>query len=113
VVSVIINFWQFNESGKLGAERDNFRGIAEQCTTDRKVERRTSIDAADTRAKEAATLGRQLSGQEQYSRDIIKHAKDTCLDTSSVLGDKLSSHEQQATDSINGVWLRGSSKSND
>jgi hypothetical protein len=113
IVSVLVNFWQFNESGKLEAERDNFRGISEQCTTDRKAERRTSIEAADVREQEAAAMGREFSRQEQHTRDTLKRAEDSCLNTSFVLGSDVVDNEQQATDSLNGVWLRGSSRTND
>lgn len=113
VLSVLVNFWQFNENGKLEAERDNFQGIAEQCTTDRKSERRTSIQAADAREKEAAAMGREFSRQEQHARDVLKRAQDSCLDSSSVLGSELVDGEQRATSNINGVWLRGSSRSDD
>lgn len=113
LLSVLINFWQFNTSGELRAERDNYQSIAENCTTDRKAERRTTIEAADAREHESAALSNEFTRQKQYTRDSLKDASDTCLDTHSILGSELVDGEQQTTRRINGIWLRGSSKSND
>jgi hypothetical protein len=113
LISVLVNAWQFNVTGELKAERDNYAGIVQQCTTDRAQERKDTVAAADAREKQATVLARQLARQEQYSRDIVEDANDPCLNTSSPLGSELVDREQQATDNLNGVWLRGTSKSND
>lgn len=113
LISVLINFWQFNVNGELKAENDHLSGIVKQCSVDREQERRATSDAADVRAREEIALGRELTRQEQHVRDIVENADDSCLDSSSPLGSKLVDREQQATDSINGVWLRSTTSSND
>lgn len=107
LVSVLINFWQFNVNGELEAQNDNLTGIVKQCTVDREQERRTTIEAADVREQQAEALGRELAGQEQYTRDVLKNANDSCLDSHSPLGSELVDREQQTTDSLNGIWVRG------
>jgi len=113
LLSVLVNFWQFNTTGELKAERDNYEQIASQCITNREEERRATLDAADAREATEEAMGRELSRQEQHTRNAIKNANDTCLDSGFVLGSKLYDREKQTTDRLNSIWMQGPSEFND
>jgi len=113
VVSILLNLWQSNIIGEVKAERDNYEKIVKQCTVDRAKERRITITAADKREALEADMGRKLDAREQHARDVVENVRGSCLDSDSPLGRELVDGEKQITDSINGVWLRGSGKSDD
>ena len=78
----------------------DFKGWADRITGDEK------------QAEQDAIRG-ELARQEQHVRGVIKDANDTCLDADSVLGSELYDREKQSTDHVNGIWVRGSSFTDD
>ena len=113
IFSVGTNGWQFYDRGKLKTQRNQYRAIAEQCAKGRESERRTALVAADEKQAEQDAIRGELARQEQHVRGVIKDANDTCLDADSVLGSELYDREKQSTDHVNGIWVRGSSFTDD
>lgn len=113
VLSLGLNFWQFNSNGHLKAENEQLSAIASRCQLEKGNERAIELESARKQELVRQDISGVVTTSERRTADLTVGGSDLCASKPSSQGRAIVDETERRTREVNQHWMPGAGTPND